>query len=59
MDANGAENSFEDWCSEIGYETDSRQAEAVYKLCKETAQNLKGLLGTEGYEKLLYHTERM
>jgi len=33
--------SFDDWCSELGYDTDSRQAERTYKEVKEQHNQLK------------------
>lgn len=33
-DASCAQGSFEDFCSDIGYDTDSRLAEKIYKACK-------------------------
>ncbi len=60
-DASGVANaqSFEDWCSEYGYDTDSRKAEGVYKACVQSAKKLKNLLGEEAYEELLWNTERL
>ena len=37
-DALAAENSFEDFCSEFGYDTDSRKAEKSYKACEKSAE---------------------
>lgn len=33
--------SFEDWASNFGYETDSRKAEEIYKACMEIGRQLK------------------
>lgn len=33
--------SFEDWASNCGYETDSRKAEEIYKACMEIGRQLK------------------
>lgn len=59
-DASGAENarSFEDWCSEYGYDTDSRKAKRTYKVIQRQSESLKRLLGPELYETLLWNTER-
>ena len=57
-DASGTENSFEDWCSEYGYESDSRKAERIYKACEHSAKRLKAFLGEELYQQLLWHCER-
>ena len=60
-DASGVDNaqSFEDWASEYGYDTDSRKAEKTYNICVQQAQELKALLGQDTYNQLLYGTERL
>jgi hypothetical protein len=59
-DAAGIENarSFEDWCSEYGYDTDSRRAEKTFKTCEHQASRLKTFLGDELFETLLWKLER-
>jgi hypothetical protein len=59
-DSSGIENarSFEDWCSEYGYDTDSRKAEKTFKVCERQAQKLKTFLPSGEYEMLLWHVER-
>ena len=54
-DASSFDNaqSFEDWCGEFGYDTDSRKAEGIYKACEKVAENMKRLLGDD-YEAFLY-----
>jgi hypothetical protein len=32
--------TFEDWASDLGYDTDSRKAESIYRLCDETGRKL-------------------
>jgi hypothetical protein len=32
--------TFEEWCSSFGYDSDSRKAEAIYKVCDETGRKL-------------------
>lgn len=56
-DAAGLENnnSFEDWCDEYGYDTDSRKAEKTYKACKHIASRLRTFLGDDLYNQLLWH----
>jgi hypothetical protein len=58
-DAAGYENaqSFEDWCGEYGFDTDSRKAERTYNTVKRQADKLRTFMGDD-YEALLYHTER-
>ena len=60
-DASGVGNaqSFEEWASEYGYDTDSRKAECTYRICEKQAQELKALLGRDAYNQLLYGTERL
>jgi hypothetical protein len=57
VDARSADESFADWCSECGYDTDSRKAERTYKACKAIARNLERVLGRALYTELL-NTER-
>ena len=60
-DASSVDNaaSFEDWAGELGYDTDSRKAERIYKVCERQAMRLRNFLGDqENYETLLYQTER-
>ena len=41
----GIENArnFEEWCSEYGYDTDSRKAESLYRACTRQATKLRQL----------------
>ncbi len=58
-DAAGIENSqdFEGFCSEYGYDTDSRKAEKTYKACVHQTERLKRFLGDDLYDQLVWHTE--
>jgi len=58
-DASGYENArtFEEFCGEYGYETDSRKAERIYRACGRAAAALKRLLGDVQYERLLWETD--
>ena len=60
-DATGIENarSFDEWCGEYGYDTDSRRAERTYKLCCKQAERLRNLLGPSAYAALLWETDRL
>lgn len=61
MDTAGVENArdFADWCSEYGYDTDSRKAERTYRQCTRQAASLKRLLGsTAAFESLLWQTDQ-
>lgn len=51
-------NGFNDWCSEYGYDTDSRRAEKTYRQCERQAERLKKFLGEEYYNDLLWNIER-
>lgn len=59
-DAAGVENaqSFEDWCGDYGYNTDSRKALKTFNVCKRQAERLRNFIG-DGYETLLWQTDRL
>lgn len=40
MDSTATEQSFADWCSEFGYDTDSRKAMDLYLLCQANSDKL-------------------
>ncbi len=44
LDSQATGVSFEDWCSDFGYDTDSRRAEATFKACQRSADKLYKLL---------------
>jgi hypothetical protein len=46
------EGSFEDWASNLGYETDSRKAEAMYRACVDIGLKLRNALGEAGLSEL-------
>lgn len=46
-------HDFEDFCAEMGYDSDSRSAEAIWKACAKVETSLKRLLGDD-YETFLY-----
>ncbi len=41
------EPTFEEWCNEFGYDTDSRQAEKTFKTCIANDKKFRKLLGPE------------
>lgn len=43
---------FEDWANSLGYDTDSRKAEAIYRACIETALKLKAGLSEDTFRAL-------
>ena len=45
---------FEDFCSDLGYDNDSRAAERIYNACIETANDLKAFLA-DSYKFVLEH----
>ena len=53
------ETDFEDWCSEFGYDADSRKAERTYNACKRNTIKLVRFLGSDLYDALINDTERM
>jgi hypothetical protein len=44
-DVSMGEQSFEDFCSELGYDTDSRKAERTWKACSVLAPKVRRFLG--------------
>lgn len=46
MDAESGMLSFEDFCSDLGYDEDSRRAERIHKLCEEAGYKLTDLIGS-------------
>lgn len=40
MDARGSDQPFEDWCADYGYDDDSRKAEAIWKQCRHTLDEI-------------------
>lgn len=60
-DASGVENaeSFEEWASDLGYDTDSRKAERTYNAIERQAEGLRRLFGREDARALMFDVERM
>lgn len=46
-DAISADESFEEWCDNLGFDTDSRKAERTYKVVQAQSEKLKRLLGDD------------
>ncbi len=56
----GSENeAFAEFCSEFGYDTDSRKALKTYRACLSQARRLRNLLGNSAYSTLLSDIERL
>src|SRR5262249_20478447 len=52
-DASSAENSFENWCGDYGYDTDSRRAERTYQAVQKQTAKLRRLLGDD-FDRIVY-----
>lgn len=52
-DATSADYSFEEWCSELGVDADSRKNEAAYNAVRKQTRALKTFLGAELFKELL------
>lgn len=46
-DARAGEETFEDFCADFGYDTDSRRAEQTWKTCSRMTPKIKRFLGDE------------
>jgi hypothetical protein len=55
MDASNADESFESWCEEYGYDDDSRKAERIYNAVKETRAALFTLMSKSEMDDLQEH----
>lgn len=52
MDASGTDETFEEWAGNLGFDPDSRKAEAAFKACRETAAALRRAFDREELESL-------
>ena len=59
MDSAACDESFADWCSNFGYDTDSRSALDTYLACQENAKKLRVALGNSFYDERAKFEERM
>jgi hypothetical protein len=48
--------SFDEWCAELGYDSDSRKAERTYEACKAQTEQLRAFLG-DAFGAYLYGGE--
>ncbi len=53
IDAASSDCVFEDWCSDLGYDTDSRKALDIYMSCQKIRSELIKLFGRETFSRLL------
>ena len=51
-DASAGEASFDDFCSDFGYDSDSRKAHATWKACRKMSERLSRLLDSAEIERL-------
>lgn len=49
-DGLSAVDSFENFCSELGYDTDSRKAEQIYKQCEKTLKKIERVFNCDLYD---------
>lgn len=52
LDGSAADELFEDWCDNFGYDTDSRKAEETYNVCRDHGLKLRRMIGAENLGKL-------
>lgn len=53
MDAHYADQTFSDWCENVGFDTDSRKALDVYLRCQDTYNQMVKLLGYDTFSQLV------
>lgn len=52
LDANASNNTFEDFCDELGYDTDSRKTLKTYIACQENGTKLRKIFTKDQIETL-------
>ena len=52
MDSSGADQPFEDWAADLGFDPDSRKAESVYNACGETLAALERMFSADDLNDL-------
>jgi hypothetical protein len=52
LDAGAMDETFESWCGNFGYDSDSRAAEKVWKACRQNGKRLLNLIGRVYFEDL-------
>jgi hypothetical protein len=53
MDAYTLDFDFADFCSEYGYDEDSRKAKKIFDTCVRLSKSLKRILGNTGFRELM------
>lgn len=51
--SSAADQDFEDWAADFGYDVDSRSAEKTWNACRDTSRRLRALVGREAFNALL------
>lgn len=52
LDSSAVGQSFDSWCSDFGYDTDSRKAENIYRACQQNADKLTRVFNAEQREAI-------
>lgn len=52
MDSNADNEGFEDWCSNLGYDTDSRKALETYLQCQSNIKKIRNILDNSLLSKI-------
>lgn len=52
MDGSALDQSFDEWCADFGYDTDSRKAERIFDACRDNARKLRRLFDQVAREAL-------
>lgn len=52
MDTSDIDQPFEDWAADLGYDSDSRKAEAIYRACMVEAAQLAGMFTKQELDDL-------
>ena len=59
LDASYAGDTFEDFCGDMGLDTDSRKALRLYRACRRIGAKLGTFLGQQEYANLMTSVERL
>jgi hypothetical protein len=59
LDVRAGEMSFEEFCSDFGYDTDSRKAHKTWEACSEAMRGLTNLYGRRELQALMDHCEEI
>lgn len=55
----GTEEAFAEWCSDYGYDTDSRKAYNTFRVIAAQTERMKRVFGAAGLNELCCETERL